>query len=54
VGWFGRQVVGALTGPEMANNDLSEARALVSEAGLEIVDQGVRSVAFGYVLARKV
>ena len=53
-GWFGRQVIGALTGPEMANNDLGEARALASDAGLEIVDQGVRSVAFGYVLARKV
>ena len=49
-----RHVIDALTGPEMANNDLGAVRALMVDAGFTIVDEGVRSVAFGYVLARKV
>ena len=38
----------------MANNDLGAVRTLMVDAGFTIVDEGVRSVAFGYVLARKV
>lgn len=48
-----RRLVDALTGPEMANNDMSEVRQLVAEAGFEVVDAGVRSVVFGYVLGGK-
>ena len=48
-----RHLIDALTGPEMANSDLVALRGLFEGAGFEVVDIGVRSVAFGYVLGRK-
>lgn len=48
-----RHLIDALTGPEMANSDMVALRGLVEGAGFEVVDVGVRSVAFGYVLGRK-
>lgn len=48
-----RYVIGAMTGPEMANNDLGVVRELIIDAGFELVDEGVRSVVYGYVLGRK-
>jgi SAM-dependent methyltransferase len=50
---LGRALVGALTGPDMAHNDVAGLSGLIRAAGLTSVQEGRRSVVFAYVLAGK-